>query len=98
MERRPTVYTCAQCGKPMTGKRITCSPECEAAHRDAALRAYQDSRPGRLTDAERAELQAALPTPGDVIRRLQARGAYSTDIAHALGVSPAWMSQHYPRR
>lgn len=94
----PTVYACAQCGSPLTGRRITCSPECESAHRDHALRTYQAGLPGRITAAERDELLAALPTPGDVIRQLQARGAYSSDIAAALGVSPAWMAEHYPRR
>lgn len=92
-------HPCRWCGRPVLGRRQTCSAACQSELRSwltAEQRARQgEAAPGlSVTDVD--DLRSGVDQE-QVVRGLQGRGVRSQDIAAVLGVSAAWMSEHYPR-
>lgn len=96
-ERRARI--CTACGGeiPAGERRRTCSDECRLRRMRAARVAQR--RHGELTEAESELLQSARSGAAldELVRSLQARGASSAAIGRALGRTPRWMSDRYPR-
>lgn len=87
----------AECRPP---RQKTCSPQCLQILKARNSRAAARRRATPLTGKDADALRAAAANP-TALRTLTAdlyrRGVRSADIADALGMSPAWLSQHYPR-
>ena len=97
--RKASPKLCAACGKPALHSRRTCSDECAKRLRSEASRRMHAAAPDPVpTDAELDELRKLQGYElRRLIYRLYDRGVRSHRIATALGRSPAYVSQHFPR-
>ena len=97
--RRAEVKTCPHCGASYTGRARSCSAEsCMRAGRSERSRIGMAKRSVAISDEQGSALrQAAGEALDGMVRELQRQGFSSLSIGKALGRSPAWMSQHYPR-
>lgn len=92
-------WFCEVCGAECRSARAkTCSPECVRVLKARNARAAARRRVTPLTGDDVAALQAAgLEDLRGLLVGLYRRGVRSAEIARVLGVSSAWLSQHYPR-
>lgn len=92
-----TPHPCTICGKPITGKRRTCSEDCRIAAKK--IGSCTLSRARAISDADAAKLKqiVAEAERAAFIAELQRAGVSSVSIGAELGLSSVQMSERYPR-
>lgn len=97
LHRPMQIRVCPVCGTQFTHRSNTvCSPHCLKSLKSQKAQARHLAR--EISEAEAALLsQASGDGLAELVRRLQKAGRSSASIGRALGKSPTWMSQHFPR-